>query len=175
MWSKYDKSWLINFQMIKFLTIFIFLYSNLLNALEVKCNFEEVYQDGQIQQGILIMKNNLLRYQYSSDDLFTIFHDGQKFYALENQNLEKFQVINNNTKMLDELIMLAQKFPNIQKSYKRNNYHINIEKSLVDKFVKRISINSSNLNMSIYLHNCKFIPINNRVFEFDPLLVKIDS
>ena len=48
--------------MIKFLTIFIFLYSNLLNALEVKCNFEEVYQDGQIQQGILIMKNNLLRY-----------------------------------------------------------------------------------------------------------------
>lgn len=162
--------------MIKLITFFIlFFYSNVLIALEVKCNFEEVYQDGQLQQGMLIMKNDLLRYQYFSRDLFTIFHDGQKFYALENQNLEKFHVINNNTKMLDELIMLAQKFPNIEKSYKRNNYSIKIERSLVDKFVKRISINSNNLNMSIFFHNCKFIPINNRVFEFDPLLVKIEG
>lgn len=162
--------------MIKLITFFIiFFYSNVLIALEVKCNFEEVYQDGQMQQGMLILKNDLLRYQYFSMDLFTIFHDGQKFYALENQNLEKFHVINNNTKMLDELIMLAQQFPNIEQSYKRNNYSIKIERSLIDKFVKRISINSNNLNMSIFLHNCKFIPINNRVFEFDPLLVKIEG
>ena len=78
------KSWFINFQMIKLIIyLIIFFYSNLLFALEVKCNFEEVYQDGQMQQGMLIMKNDLLRYQYFSTDLFTIFHDGKKFYALE--------------------------------------------------------------------------------------------
>ena len=160
----------------KFLIIFIcFFCSSLSQALEVKCNFEEVYKDGQTQQGILIMKNDLLRYQYLNPSLFTIFHDGQKYYALENQNLEKFHILNNNTKMLNELVNLAQKFPDIKNSYKRNNYIINIEKSLVDKFVKRISINSNNLNMSIYFHNCKFMPINNRVFEFDPLLVKIEG
>ena len=80
--------------------------------------------------------------------------------------------MNNNTKMLNELVNLAQKFPDIKNSYKRNNYIINIEKSLVDKFVKRISINSNNLNMSIYFHNCKFMPINNRFLNLIRYLLK---
>lgn len=161
--------------MIRFiLTIFLVFYSNFLQGIEVKCNFEEVYKNGQTQQGLVILKNNLLRYQYFDKDLFTIFYDGESFYTLENQNLKKFNKINNNTKMLEELIILSQKYPNIKSKYEKKNYVIDIEPSLIDKFIKRISIKSNNLNMSIFFNNCKFIPINNRVFQFDPLLVNIE-
>ena len=161
--------------MIRFiLTIFLVFYSNFLQGIEVKCNFEEVYKNGQIQQGLVILKNNLLRYQYFDKDLFTIFYDGKSFYTLENQNLKKFNKINNNTKLLEELIILSQKYPNIKRKYEKKNYVIDIEPSLIDKFIKRISIKSNNLNMSIFFNNCKFIPINERVFQFDPLLVNIE-
>ena len=149
-------------------------YSNFLQGVEVKCNFEEVYKNGQMQQGMVILKNNLLRYQYFDKDLFTIFYNGESFYTLENQNLKKFNKINSNTKMLEELISLSQKYPNIKNKYEKKNYVIEIERSLIDKFIKRISIKSNNLNMSIFFNNCKFMPINKRLFEFDPLLVDIE-
>lgn len=156
------------------LTIFLVFYSNFLQGVEVKCNFEEVYKNGQMQQGMVILKNNLLRYQYFDKDLFTIFYNGESFYTLENQNLKKFNKINSNTKMLEELISLSQKYPNIKNKYEKKNYVIEIERSLIDKFIKRISIKSNNLNMSIFFNNCKFMPINKRLFEFDPLLVDIE-
>lgn len=161
--------------MIRYLSFFIILYLGSLNASEVKCNFEEVYQDGQVQQGIMIMKGNLLRYQYLSPELFTIFHNGEAFYALENNNHEKIHKINNNTKMLEELIDIASKFPEIERSYIKNNYTIDIELSLIDDFVKRLSIRSNDLNMSIFFNNCKFMNINERIFVFDPLLVNIGN
>ena len=118
------------------LTIFLVFYSNLLQGVEVKCNFEEVYKNGQMQQGLIILKNNLLRYQYFDKDLFTIFYNGESFYTLENQNLKKFNKINSNTKMLEELISLSQKYPNIKNKYEKKNYVIEIERSLIDKFIK---------------------------------------
>ena len=45
---------------------------NFLFAFEVTCNFEEVYQNNEIQQGVFLIKGKNLRYQYYNQDLFTI-------------------------------------------------------------------------------------------------------
>ena len=42
----------------KFLIIFL-LQVNFLYAIEVKCNFEEVYGNGEVHQGLFFLKNNL--------------------------------------------------------------------------------------------------------------------
>ena len=43
----------------------IFLMNiNSLFALEIKCNFEEVYQNGDNQIGSILIKNDKIRYQY---------------------------------------------------------------------------------------------------------------
>ena len=41
---------------------FIFFKTFNLFAIEVKCNFEEVYQNGETQQGIFLIKKDKLRY-----------------------------------------------------------------------------------------------------------------
>ena len=37
------------------------------------CNFEEVYKNGQIQQGFFLLKDKELRYEYTNHDLYKIF------------------------------------------------------------------------------------------------------
>ena len=52
------------------LIIFIFFKSNVY-AEDIKCNFEEIYNDGSIQEGYILLKNDKLRYQYQDEKLFT--------------------------------------------------------------------------------------------------------
>ena len=42
-----------------------------LSALELHCKFEEVYQDNQQQNGLILIKNDHLRYQYYDSKLYT--------------------------------------------------------------------------------------------------------
>ena len=56
------------------------LQVNLSFALEVSCNFEEVYGSGDTQQGILLLKDQKLRYQYFDKDLFTIIARDENFF-----------------------------------------------------------------------------------------------
>ena len=46
-----------------FILIFLFI-ANLSFAVEVSCKFEEVYGNGDTQQGIFLLKNQNLRYEY---------------------------------------------------------------------------------------------------------------
>ena len=59
---------------------------------------------------------------------------------------------------------LASDYPNINNTYDYNNMFIKIEKSK-NKFLKRVSIQSDELNLSINIMNCKFNKIDKKYFR----------
>ena len=63
---------------------------------------------------------------------------------------------------------LAALYQNIKDSYQSNDLNISIEKSKQHHFVKRLSINSTNLNMSIYFFDCQNQTPHYRFFNFSP-------
>lgn len=153
--------------MIKFL-IGLFLFASSSSALEMKCNFEEVYSDGSVQNGFFLIKNKMLRYQYNKSDLFTLFHKNEQFYLVRNNNLQHVQKLTDNLDIAKELIKISSKYPNIEPEYKNNEMIIKLERQLSSDFYKRISINSKKLNMSIYFNECKTIQIKKRFFSHNP-------
>ena len=136
---------------------------NFLYAVEVKCNFEEVYQNSEVQQGVLFIKGDMLRYQYYKHDLFTIIAKNNNFFLINNHS-KIVQKLNEKTDYLETLIKIVSDYPNIESVYNKNNALIKIEKS-ANSFVKRVSIQSDELNMSINIINCKFIEINKKYFS----------
>ena len=147
----------------KKLILFIFFPLNFSFALEVKCNFEEVYQNSDIQQGIFFIKDRMLRYQYYDQDLFTIISKNNNFYLINNRS-KTVQKINEKTEYLETLIKIISDFPNINDTYKSTNMTIKIEKSK-SQFIKRVSINSEELNLSINIMNCKYKEIKKIYFR----------
>lgn len=147
----------------KKLILFIFFPLNFSFALEVKCNFEEVYQNSDIQQGIFFIKDRMLRYQYYDQDLFTIISKNNNFYLVNNRS-KTVQKINEKTEYLETLIKIISDFPNINDTYKSTNMTIKIEKSK-SQFIKRVSINSEELNLSINIMNCSFNEIEKKYFR----------
>ena len=147
----------------KKLILFIFFPLNFSFALEVKCNFEEVYQNSDIQQGIFFIKDRMLRYQYYDQDLFTIISKNNNFYLINNRS-KTVQKINEKTEYLETLIKIISDFPNINDTYKSTNMTIKIEKSK-SQFIKRVSINSEELNLSINIMNCSFNEIEKKYFR----------
>ena len=153
--------------MIKFL-FGLFLLVSSSNALEIKCDFEEVYSDGTVQNGFFLIKNKMLRYQYNNNDLFTLFHKQDEFFLVRNNNLGQIQKLTDNLDLVKELIKISSEYPNIESEYVNNKMIIKLEKQLSNNFYKRISINSEKLNMSIYFNECKQIQINQRYFNHNP-------
>ena len=102
MWFKFNKSGFKNIQLKK-LILLALLYFNGAHALEVMCNFEEVYKDGQVQEGILMIKDDMLRYQYAKDNLFTIISKQNNFYTVRNDS-KIVQKLTENTEPLKKFI-----------------------------------------------------------------------
>ena len=146
----------------KILLLILFPF-NLLYAIEVTCNFEEVYQNSEVQQGIFLIKNKMLRYQYYKHDLFTILAKNNKF-LIANNHSKVVQKLNNKTESLEALLEIISDYPNINNSYEYNEMFIKIEKSK-KKFLKRVSIQSDKLNLSINIMNCKFNKIDKKYFR----------
>ena len=153
--------------MIKFL-IGLFLLVSSSNALEIKCDFEEVYSDGTVQNGFFLIKNEMLRYQYKNKDLFTIFHKNEQFFLVRNNNLKHIQKLTDNLDLVKELIKISNKYPNIESEYVNNEMVIKLERQISNNFFKRISINSEKLNMSIYFNECEPISIKKKYFNHNP-------
>ena len=146
-----------------FIIIFLFL-SNLSFAVEVSCNFEEVYGNGDTQQGILLLKNQNLRYEYYDKELFTIIARDENFFLIHRAHKNNVQKITENTILLETFIDISSEYPNIKKNYIIEDIKIMIEKS-VDKFIKRISVNSDSVNVSINLMDCNFNNIDRKYFK----------
>ena len=147
------------------LLIIIFLFlTNLSFAVEVSCNFEEVYGNGDTQQGILLLKNQNLRYEYYDKELYTIIARDENFFLIHRAHKNNVQKITENTILLETFINISSEYPNIKKNYMIEDIKIMIEKS-ADKFIKRISVNSDSVNVSINLVDCNFNNIDRKYFK----------
>ena len=147
----------------KKLVLLFSFYLNSLFAIEVTCNFEEVYKNGDVQEGVLMLNDNLLRYQYTKDNLYTIISKQNQFYLIRNDS-KIVQKLSENTESLKNFIILASDYPNIKKTYQDNDLFIKVEKSEV-AFIKRLSIQSNDINLSVNFFNCNFDPINKKYFR----------
>ena len=136
---------------------------NYLFAIEATCNFEEVYQNGEIQQGVFLIKNQMFRYQYYDQDLFTIISKKNNYYLVKN-NTKTVQKIDKNTDTIQALVDIISDFPNLKDTYNYNKSIIKIEHSS-NKFIKRVSIISEKLNLSINVLNCNFDKIEKKYFK----------
>ena len=150
------------------LIILLILLAKNTMALELSCLFEEVHQNGDIEQGVFITKNNKFRYQYFSQDLITIIHKEKLFIYLQNSDTTKYFKIDKNTSALEAIVKILRDFPNIQKQYNFDETLIKVEISKVSKFPKRIIILSESFNMSIYVNECKTKGLDDKYFMFSP-------
>ena len=142
--------------------LFIFIFTKL-HALNIKCNFEEVYQDGSIQSGTMLFKEGLWRYQYDKYELFTIIFN-KNYFLIRNNNHKIVNKIENN-EILKKISDIIDLYPNIEKTFSENEYSYTIEKSKKIDFIKRISIKSNQANLSIYFNNCSYEEIPKKYFQ----------
>jgi hypothetical protein len=149
----------------KFIIFFLFLFFSYNNSFanNIKCNFEEVYDDGSTQYGLLFYSNGLLRYQYENKQLFTIIYN-DSYYLVRNDNRKIVNKLDDD-KVLNELSKILNDYPNIKKTYMNFDTEINIEKNTNDTFIKRIAVKSNKVNLSIYLLGCKFESISKNFFH----------
>lgn len=152
---------------LSFIIVFCIFY-NSLNAKSVSCEFEEVYQNGETQQGFFLLKNNQLRYEYYNNSLYTLLYLNEKMFIANNSEKNNIQLIQDPDVLIPELIEIYSKFPNIKSKYKLKNYDIKIEKN--KNFIKRLVVKSNDLNLSIYLINCNFNSIEKKYLNFNPIL-----
>ena len=132
-------------------------------GVEVSCNFEEVYQNSETQQGVFLIKDKMLRYQYFDKDLFTIIIKNNNYFLINNRD-KIVQNLKEKSKLLDQLIEIVSDFPDIKNTYNSDNFIVKIEKSSI-KFIKRVSIKSEELNLSINVMNCNFNEIDRKYFR----------
>ena len=95
---------------------------NSLFALEIACNFEEVYQNGDNQIGIILIKNEKIRYQYQSKNLYTLILKDKNILMIDNTYFN-VQKVNDRTEKTNTLIEIFNDYPNFQNEYiKRFKY-----------------------------------------------------
>ncbi len=148
----------------KYLYFIIFtIFLNQLHASSVSCEFEEVYKDGSTQTGHMLFSDGLLRYQYNDNQLFTIIYNKNYYVIRNNEN----SIVNklDTDDVLNELRFIIDDYPKIKNEYIKDDLNITIQNSQVTEFIKRISIKSQKVNLSIYFINCKFEVIPKGFFE----------
>ena len=150
------------------ISLLIFLQPIITKAIELECQFEEVYLDGEIQNGLFLIKNDNMRYEYFDRNLYIIFKKKNDFYLVNKKDTEKFQKIpKDKNYVLDFISLIANDYPNIKDFYENEHITLRVEKNSKN-FFKRISILSDNLSLSIYLNNCENKKIENRFFYYFP-------
>ena len=135
------------------------------------CKFEEIYSNGEVQQGFFLLDDKKFRYEYLDFNLYTVIFDSRNFFLVKNNDRKNAQLLGpKETKIFDIMIDLSNKYPNIKDNIRIDGFEINLEKSKNHSFYKRISITSDNLNMSIFLNDCNSGSIENIFFYRNPVL-----
>lgn len=150
----------------KIILIFI-LYAFPSKALEIACNFEEAYSNGDIQQGLLLIKKDKLRYEYSDQNLFTLLYVNQKIFLINNADPSQTQLLEKHNNILPSILQIYDDYPDFKETYLKNNHEIRIEKG-TNKFIKRLIVKSKKLNVSVYFINCKEASLEDKLFNFNP-------
>ena len=156
--------------MMKFIICILFFFCiGPLSATQVFCDFEEVYSNGDIQNGIILVNEQKIRYEYLDPTLYTIFANKELFFLVENNSTEVFHKIKDkDLGFFQELKKNISTFPNIEKTYENKDYKIKFELNYDRSFFKRVSINSKSLSMSIYFNNCENRIMENIYFRHSP-------
>lgn len=152
-----------------FFIIFIFFYKPIL-GLELLCKFEEVYLNGQTNNGFLLLKENKLRYEYAAQNLFGLLLVDNDLYYYDNFNYKNIKKTNQNKELVIELLQIFKTYPNIDTSYTVDTFDISIEKSKSSDFIYRLFVKSQKLNLSIYFNDCLEEPINDIFFQKNPVV-----
>lgn len=157
--------------MIKLIFIlFYFLFLKNISASEGECRFEEVYKSGETQNGIFLVDDENIRYEYDDSNLFTIISSQGKFFLINNQNKKISEEIQDNrVSIFKSLADIIKDYPHINNQLQFNEYQIQIDKSTNDKFPKRVGVQSQKVNLSIYLFDCIAKPINQLFFKINPV------
>ena len=149
--------------------LILFFVQNSLSAKSIKCNFEEVYPNQQIQEGLILIQNEKIRYEYSDKNLYTLLYTSdQNLYLVENQNRENIQSIESNKEIFSNLLKLYDQYPNLNNSINIDEFQFTIEKSKIFNFFKRIAVKSKQVNFSLYFHNCDQTEIDYKLFNPRP-------
>lgn len=143
----------------------LFAFHNVF-ALEVTCQFEEVYMDGSHQQGVFFFDNNKLRYQYNNPQLYTLVYDNFELYAVQNNNTHVYQLVIDRHNIVNSLKDISNDYPNFENHYKFANQEVIVETNEKKNFIKRLVFKSEQLNLSIYFQDCKFAKINPKLFSY---------
>ena len=151
--------------MIKNILFLLFLFPLQGLAIELKCDFEEVYMDGSMQNGFLYIKEDLARYEYTDPQLFSLIKRSEKFYIKRNDKTEIVSEVKENTELVNTVINVISDFPNIEQRFQIDEYKIYFEPSKKDDFIKRISIKSDQRNLSVYFNDCENTLIDKKLFE----------
>ena len=153
----------------KYIYVFIFLiifnYTHANNS--VRCDFEEVYQDGSTQFGHLLFNNGLLRYEYKDKQLFTIIYN-RNYFIIRNDNQNIVNKLENDD-ILNQLKFIITNYPDTKNFYTSGHIDINIQNSKEINFLKRVSIKSDKVNLSIHFIDCIFEDISRQYFQPLPL------
>ena len=148
-----------------YLLLIFLLFSKNINSKKIFCEFEEVHSNKEVNNGIFLIKNNKFRYQYQDHRLLTIFSDTKNMFYVQNANTSVYHLIDTPPTYLETLKLIINDYPNFQQVYSSPDYQISIEKSLSHNFLKRISINSQNINVSIFFLNCKKMKLADQYFS----------
>jgi len=151
-----------------FLFFFLIFYISSSYSKDTSCRFEEVYIDGQTQQGYLLLTKNKSRYQYLDENLFTIFYENKDWNVIQNNSLKLIPKDQLNLELIKKVRNLIVEFPELKSPYFIDEYEINFEFRDDKKFLSNVVIKSQNLNLRIYFYDCDFGPINDIYFSSQP-------
>tara|TARA_Y200000002_G_scaffold373520_1_gene372747 strand:+ start:468 stop:956 length:489 start_codon:yes stop_codon:yes gene_type:complete len=149
-----------------YIFIFLIIYKNI-SALDISCTFEEVYQNGDVQQGVFLVKDNKFRYQYNSKNLYTIIYNQDIFFYLENRDTTNFYKIEKNTYVLEVILDIISDHPNFKKNYYLKDGIIKVEYGKKN-LIKRIVLTSEKQNLSFYINDCQYNTLKNLYFSYSP-------
>ena len=152
--------------MIKYLILIIFSFKSAF-ALQVECKFEEVYHDGSVQNGLVLIKDKNIRYEYFDDALYTIIKNPIGLFLVENYQKKDSEMIYD--PLIREIFIIYDDFPNLKSSYINDNFEATVYFSKKNIFISRVSVLSNRVNLSIYFNDCKTKEINEIYFRVDPL------
>ena len=147
--------------------LLIFFFSKNIFSKDINCRFEEVYSNGQTQEGIILTTKNKIRYEYNDKKLFTIFFN-KNWSILKNDSLKLIANNQLNLSLMEKVRDIIKQFPHIQTPIKLEEYLISFDLNDSKNFYSNIVITSNSLNMRIYFYDCKSGPINNIYFSSDP-------
>lgn len=137
--------------MIKYVFLFLFFSVSIIGA-EIECEFEEVYMDGSVQNGFLLVKGDHFRYQYNKKTLYTIIKNPRGAFIINRSNPDDIQSLFD--PLIDKLGDIYKNFPYIEHDYEFKDFKVKLNFNKNDLFLKRLSVISPKLNLSIYFKEC---------------------